>query len=83
MSHIGVTQLRDRIPEVVERVRYQGERVLVARHGRPVMAVVSVEDLELLRRVEDLLDLAETDEAEAEPGPDIPLEEMKRRLGLA
>ena len=83
MSSIGVTRLRDSIPEVVERVRYEGERILVERHGKPVLAIVPVEDLELLRKVEDMLDILEADEAEAEPGPDIPLDEMKRRLGLA
>jgi len=83
MSSIGVTRLRDSIPQVVERVRYEGERIVVERHGKPVLAMVSVEDLELLRRAEDLLDILEADASEAEPGPDIPLDEMKRRLGLA
>jgi prevent-host-death family protein len=83
MTSMGVTRLRDSIPEVVERVRYEGERIVVERHGKPVIAIVSVEDLNLLRKVEDMLDILEADEAEAEPGPDIPLAEMKRRLGLA
>jgi prevent-host-death family protein len=83
MTSMGVTRLRDSIPEVVERVRYEGERIVVERHGKPVIAIVSVEDLNLLRKVEDMLDILEADEAEAEPGPDIPLDEMKRRLGLA
>ncbi len=83
MSSIGVTRLRDSIPEVVERVRYEGERILVERHGKPVLAIVSVEDLALLRRAEDMLDALDADEADSEPGPDIPLDEMKRRLGLA
>lgn len=83
MSSMGVTQLRDRIPEIVERVRFEGERILVERHGKPVLAIVSVEDLAFLRKVEDMLDIVDADEAEAEPGPDIPLDEMKRRLGLA
>ena len=83
MTSIGVTRLRDSIPEVVERVRHDGERIIVERHGKPVLAIVSVDDLALLRKLEDLEDALEADEAEAEPGPDIPLDEMKRRLGLA
>lgn len=55
---IPVTQARADLAELVNRVAYSGERVVLTRHGRPVAALVSAEDLELLDRLaEQRLDL--------------------------
>ena len=77
MSDVGVTQLRDSIPGVVERVRYRGERVIVKRHGKPVMAIVSIEDLQVLQELEDRADIGAAERAESEPGPSIPWERIR------
>lgn len=46
-----MTQARADLAELVNRVAYSGERVVLTRHGRPVAALVSAEDLELLDRL--------------------------------
>jgi prevent-host-death family protein len=45
-----VTQARAELAERVNRVGYTGERILLTRHGRPLAALVPVEDLEVLDR---------------------------------
>jgi prevent-host-death family protein len=52
----------------LNRVRYQGERVVVERRGKGVAALVPVEDLELLQALEDRIDLAAARKALREPG---------------
>lgn len=45
------------LPRVLRESPPAGSRAVVTRDGRPVAAVVSLEDLELLEALEDRLDL--------------------------
>ncbi|WSV71726.1 type II toxin-antitoxin system Phd/YefM family antitoxin [Streptomyces sp. NBC_01012] len=58
---IPVTQARADLAELINRVVYGGERVVVTRHGKPLVALVSAADLQ---RLED--DEAAAREAAAE-----------------
>ncbi|MFE0424669.1 type II toxin-antitoxin system Phd/YefM family antitoxin [Streptomyces sp. NPDC058953] len=42
---IPVTQARAELAELINRVVYGGERVVVTRHGKPLVALVSADDL--------------------------------------
>ncbi|MER5796286.1 type II toxin-antitoxin system Phd/YefM family antitoxin [Streptomyces sp. NPDC001980] len=53
---IPVTQARAELAELINRVVYGGERVVVTRHGKPLVALVSATDLE---RLEELPEPAE------------------------
>jgi len=82
-------QVRDGLGEIINRVQYQHEWVIVTRRGKPVAAFVSLEDLEVLEQVLDALDDAEdlpivkARLAEYhETGEAIPLEEVAARYGL-
>jgi prevent-host-death family protein len=48
---ISVTQARAELAELVNRVAYGRERVVLTRRGKAVAAIVSAEDLELLDRL--------------------------------
>ena len=52
------------------------------RRKKPVAAVVPIEDLQLLERIEDRLDLEDALKAMKEPGPRIPWEQIKKELKL-
>ncbi|KOV66777.1 prevent-host-death protein [Streptomyces sp. NRRL WC-3618] len=52
---IPVTQARAELADLINKVVYGGERVVVTRHGKPLVALVSAADLERL----DELDAAE------------------------
>lgn len=49
---IPVTQARADLAELINRVVYGGERVVVTRHGKPLVAFVSAADLERLENEE-------------------------------
>jgi prevent-host-death family protein len=80
---LDLTQARARFAECVNRVTYRGERILIQKHGRPVAALVPVEDLALIRELEDRIDLEDARKALAEAkGKLVPWETVKRELGL-
>ncbi|RZU35904.1 prevent-host-death family protein [Streptomyces sp. BK022] len=60
---IPVTQARAELADLINRVVYGSERVVVTRHGKPLVALVSAADLERLEAL-DALDAqaAEPDE---------------------
>ena len=66
---IPVTQARADFAELVNRVVYGNERIVVTRHGRPLVALVSAADLDRLNELDRLLQMADdaTDTTEA-PG---------------
>ncbi|MFH9425520.1 type II toxin-antitoxin system Phd/YefM family antitoxin [Streptomyces sp. NPDC017529] len=45
---IPVTQARAELADLINRVVYAGERVVVTRHGKPLVGLVSAADLERL-----------------------------------
>ncbi|AZQ74663.1 type II toxin-antitoxin system Phd/YefM family antitoxin [Streptomyces luteoverticillatus] len=59
---IPVTQARAELADLINRVVYGGERVVVTRHGKPLVALVSADDL---RRLEE--DAASAATAPEEP----------------
>ena len=81
MTRVSTTRAREALSDVINRVVYQGERIVLERHGKDVAAVVSVADLELLEQLEDRMDLEEARRRLKEPGR-IPWKEIKERLGL-
>lgn len=46
---VPVTKARAELADLVNRVVYGGERVVLTRHGKPVAAIVSAAELELLQ----------------------------------
>lgn len=53
MAHeVPVTQARAELAELINRVVYGGERVVVTRHGKPLVALVSAADLERLQQLD-------------------------------
>ncbi|MFJ9725885.1 type II toxin-antitoxin system Phd/YefM family antitoxin [Streptomyces sp. NPDC101209] len=50
---IPVTQARAELADLINRVVYGGERVVVTRHGKPLVALVSAADLERLDQLQD------------------------------
>ncbi len=49
---IPVTQARAELAELINRVVYGAERVVVTRHGKPLVALVSAADLQRLEAEE-------------------------------
>jgi prevent-host-death family protein len=49
---IPVTQARAELADLINKVVYGGERVVVTRHGKPLVALVSAADLERLEELD-------------------------------
>jgi prevent-host-death family protein len=48
MKNVDATEVRRNFAEVADQVRVTGERVVVLRNGRPLVAIVPVEDAQNL-----------------------------------
>lgn len=86
MVQVGIAEIRDNLADALNKVAYAGERVVLARRGKGVAALVSMEDLELLERMEDEADVRDAKRALAEMKrkneKPIPLAVIKKRLGM-
>ena len=81
MSTITTVKARGRFSDMVNRAGYGKERIVLTRRGKPVAALVPIEDVRLLEELEDRFDLEDARKAMEEEGS-IPWEEVKARLGL-
>ncbi len=57
LTTLSISEARNNLADAINRVSYGGERVLFARRGKPIAALVSAEDLALLQRIEDVEDV--------------------------
>ncbi len=76
-----VADIRNNLADAINRVAYSGERIILERRGKGVAALVSVEDLELLQRIEDEADIKAARKALKEKGG-ISLEDFKKKYGM-
>ncbi|MFE9663815.1 type II toxin-antitoxin system prevent-host-death family antitoxin [Streptomyces sp. NPDC005955] len=54
MAHeIPVTQARAELADLINRVVYGGETVVLTRHGKPLVALVSADDLGKLNELKE------------------------------
>jgi len=81
MVHMDRTEVRRRWRDTIRKVQCGGERIVLERQGRPVAALVSLEDLDLPEEIEDQYLDRLADAAEAEPGEDIWWEEVETDSG--
>jgi len=63
MMTISVAEARNGLAETINRVSYGGERVVFARRGKPVAALISPSDLERLLQMEEAEDLRDARKA--------------------
>jgi len=54
-DHLSLAQAKAHLSELVEDVETEHRRVVITKHGRPSVVVLSVEDLEALEETLDLL----------------------------
>ena len=79
-NHFTTSTARAQFADLVNRAEYAGERTVVHRRKKPVAAIVPIEDLELIERYEDELDLRLVKKVRRERT--IPWEKVKKELGL-
>jgi prevent-host-death family protein len=80
---VSATEARSKLSDLISRAQYSEERTILTRHGKPVAALVSMEDLKALRKLEDATDVArarESIEDARKHGGTKPLEEFREEL---
>ena len=78
---LTATKARQNFSDILNRAAYRGERVVVHRGKKPVAAVVPIEDLEWLEKIEDEIDLKAARKALRDPRT-IPWETIKKKYRL-
>ncbi|MBL8876999.1 MAG: type II toxin-antitoxin system Phd/YefM family antitoxin [Phycisphaerae bacterium] len=78
---VTVARARARFADTIDLVRSTGQRIVLSKSGKRAAAIISIEDLELLQRLEDAYDLKAARAALKEPGA-TPWDDVKKRLGL-
>ncbi len=53
MESLTAMEVRKRLGDILSRVFYGGERFVINKRGRPLAALISVEDLHRLETMED------------------------------
>ena len=80
MNSIPISEARSQLADLGNRVSLRGERIVIERKGKGLFAFVPLEDLDLLERLEDKLDLdvirSRLDE------PSVSLASLKEELDL-
>ena len=81
---LNSTDARENLSDVLNRVAYAKDRVRITRRGKVVAAVVPIEDLELIERLEDQIDIREAEKAlrEARKRGTVPFQKVFDELGL-
>ncbi|HUT54967.1 MAG TPA: type II toxin-antitoxin system Phd/YefM family antitoxin [bacterium] len=84
MVKVTTVEARENLSDLINKAAYGKERIVFTRRGKELVALVPMDDLELLEEMEDRIDLEEAKKAWAEQGkkPLIPLAKVKKRLGM-
>ena len=82
----SVSEARRDFAQLVNRVTYGGERVVLTKNNKRAAAIVSAEDLDLLEILEDAIDVHEArkilQRMKAKGEKPIPWSQVKKELGL-
>lgn len=79
---ISTADARKNFADIVNKVAYGKEPIVLTRRGQKIAALVSIDELELLQQIEDHIDIEEAKKALAEPGENISAKEVWKQLGL-
>jgi prevent-host-death family protein len=84
MKNISTAEARKNLSELLNRAAYGGERFVVTRHGKELVAIVPVEDASLLDRLRSFLEARDFEAAlqEIAEAGTVPWDEVRRDLGL-
>ena len=84
MKQVSTAEARKNMAELLNRAAYGGERFVVTRHGKELVAIVPLEDATLLDRLRDLLEQRDYEAAlqEIAKAGTVPWEDVRRDLGL-
>ncbi len=81
-TKISTADARKKFSNIVNRVAFGKESIILTRRGEELAALVAMDELRLLQELENRIDIADAMKAIKEPGEDIPAEQFWKKLGL-
>jgi len=81
-TKISTADARKQFADLINKVAYAKDPVILTRRGKPLAALVSMEDLKLLEDLKERLDIEDAWKAREEPGEHIPWEKLREELDL-
>ena len=82
MLSVAMKDARGELAELLNKVAYAHERVAITRHRKNVAYLVSEEDMNLIRFIEDKIDRAAVVEAMNEGGNNVAFDDLMEDAGL-
>ena len=82
MDKITTADARKNLAEIINQVAYGKEPIILTRRGKELAALVSIEDLTLLQKLENQIDIHDAWKAKGEPGDDIHWSDLRKELDL-
>lgn len=84
MESVSTAEARKNLAELFNRAAYGGERFVVTRHGKELVAIVPLEDVGLVARLRSLLSREELQRAleEVEEEGTVSWSELKSEMGV-
>jgi prevent-host-death family protein len=82
MDKVTTADARKNLAEIINQVAYGKEPVVLTRRGKDLVALVSIEDLMLLQKLEDQIDIHDALKAKEESGEDISWSDLRKELDL-
>jgi antitoxin Phd len=82
LSKITTADARKKLANIVNRVAFGKESIVLTRRGEELAALVPMDELRLLQKIEDRIDIVDAKKALEEPGGNIPAEQFWKELGL-
>ena len=79
---ITTADARKNFADIVNKVAYGNELIVLTRRGQEIAALISMDELELLQQIEDHIDIEDAKKVLAEPGENISAQEFWKQLGL-
>jgi prevent-host-death family protein len=81
-TNVSTSKARVDFAEMINQVAYRGERIVLDRHGKPIAAIIPIDDLTFLEEIENHMDIDAAKRALAESDERIPYEKLRQELGL-
>ena len=55
IDHLALADVKNRLSEVIDRLEREHGRVVITKHGRPAVVMLSIDDLESLEETLEIL----------------------------
>lgn len=83
-EEVSFSEARTHLAEIANEVAYAGRRTVITRRGEKLIAIVSIEDLEMIEAIEAKIDIEDARKAliDIEENGTVPWEEIKNKLNL-